>query len=165
MRTSEHNLIALIQSSGFEVDAVQGNEPEVRPRGSPALVLVGSRNQLRSVPRGTQPVGDRVWSPGAYRLHVPPASPTSLVVVIAEGVGDHGGWHLQVVLADRRGPPGGRGDAEVVDQVGESVRMERLTGASPGEEPAGVSVRRSVHVVAVVGPGQKQFREGAGNGC
>ncbi|MEU3771979.1 hypothetical protein AB0F11_01945 [Streptomyces sp. NPDC032472] len=27
MRTSEDNLIALIRSSGFEVDAVQGNEP------------------------------------------------------------------------------------------------------------------------------------------
>jgi hypothetical protein len=40
-------------------------------------------------------------------------------VVVAERVGDHGGGHLQHLLADRRGPAGGRRDTEVVDQLGE----------------------------------------------
>ncbi|WP_381790141.1 hypothetical protein [Streptomyces niveus] len=46
-------------------------------------VLVSSRIQLSPLPRGTQPVGDLVCSPGAYRLHVPPVSLRSLVVALS----------------------------------------------------------------------------------
>jgi hypothetical protein len=84
-------------------------------------------------------------------------------VVVAEGVGDDGGRHLQDLLSDRCGAAGGRGDAEVVDQGGQSVRVQRLVGSAPGEQPAGVAIRCGVHVVAVLDPGQEVFREERGD--
>jgi hypothetical protein len=38
------------------------------------------------------------------------------------------------VLADRCGPPGGRGYADVVDQRGETVGVHRLAGPAAGEQ-------------------------------
>jgi hypothetical protein len=55
-------------------------------------------------------------------------------VVVAEGVRDDGGGHLQDPLADRCGPGGRRGDAEVVDEAGEIVGVQRPAGASAGED-------------------------------
>jgi hypothetical protein len=48
-------------------------------------------------------------------------------LVVAEGVGDDGGRHLQDVLADRGDPAGDGGDAEVVDQSGQGVGVHRLS--------------------------------------
>ncbi|MET7622514.1 transposase [Streptomyces sp. NPDC005408] len=81
------------------------------------------------------------------------------LVVVAEGVCDDGGRHLQDLLADRCGAGGGRGDAEVVELAGETVGVQRLARATAGEEPAGVSVGRGVHFVAAVDPGQEEFGE------
>ena len=60
----------------------------------------------------------------------------SLPRMVAEGVGDDRGGHLQDVLADRGGPAGDGGDAEVIDQRRERVGVHRLSGAAPGEQPA-----------------------------
>jgi hypothetical protein len=35
--------------------------------------------------------------------------------VVAEGIGNHGGWHLEDVLADRGAASGDGGDSEFVD--------------------------------------------------
>lgn len=42
-----------------------------------AVVLVRSRIRMSPIPPKVQPVGDRVWSPTACRLQVPPASAES----------------------------------------------------------------------------------------
>ncbi|MGW0538545.1 hypothetical protein [Streptomyces sp. NPDC003032] len=58
-------------------------------------------------------------------------------MVVAERARDDGSGHFQYLLADRRGAAGGRGDTEVVDQLGQSEGVQRLTGPSAGEQPAG----------------------------
>lgn len=54
-------------------------------------------------------------------------------LMVAEGVGDDRGGHLQDVLADRGGSACGGGDAEVVDERGEGVGVHRLSGAAARE--------------------------------
>jgi hypothetical protein len=57
-------------------------------------------------------------------------------LMAAEGAGDDRGGHLQDVLADRGGPAGDGGNAEVIDQRRERVGVHRLAGPAPGEQPA-----------------------------
>ncbi|WP_327311975.1 hypothetical protein [Streptomyces sp. NBC_01235] len=60
-----------------------------------AVVLVSSHIQLSPIPRKVQPAGDRVWSPTACRLQVPPALVESQVVVTWwQPRGDDGGGLL-----------------------------------------------------------------------
>jgi hypothetical protein len=51
--------------------------------------------------------------------------------MVAEGVGDDRGGHLQDVLADRGGPAGDGGNAEVIDQRRERVGVHRLAVCVP----------------------------------
>jgi hypothetical protein len=77
-------------------------------------------------------------SPEAYRLQVPSLGREFGCgdLLVAEGVGDDRGGHLQDVLADRGGPAGDGGNAEVIDQRRERVGVHRLAGPAPGEQPA-----------------------------
>ena len=67
-------------------------------------------------------------------------------LMVAEGVGDDRGGHLQDVLADRGGPAGDGGDAEVIDQRRERVGVHRLAARRPGNS------QRELRFVAVFGP-------------
>ena len=53
-------------------------------------------------------------------------------LMVAEGAGYDRGGHLQDVLADRGGPAGDGGNAEVIDQRREGVGVHRLAGPAPG---------------------------------
>jgi len=77
--------------------------------------------------------------------------------VVAEGIGDDGGGHLQDVLADRGGSAGDGGDADAVDVRCECLGVHRLPGPAPGKQPARVAIRRCVHVVAVLDPVQQEI--------
>lgn len=57
-------------------------------------------------------------------------------LMVAEGRRRRQGRHLQDVLADRGGPAGDGGNAEVIDQRRERVGVHRLAGPAPGEQPA-----------------------------
>jgi DNA-binding CsgD family transcriptional regulator/pimeloyl-ACP methyl ester carboxylesterase len=83
-------------------------------------------------------------------------------VVVAEGLGEDRGGHVQDVLADGAGPAGGGGDAEVADERGEGVGVHGLPGAAAGKQPAGVVVGGGVHVVAVVHPGEQEVGDWSG---
>ncbi|AQS66856.1 hypothetical protein B1H29_07890 [Streptomyces pactum] len=70
-------------------------------------------------------------------------------MVVAEHVRDHGGGHVEELLADG-GAAGSYGrDPDLVQQSGQVIRAERLAGPAAGEEPAGRGVGGGVHVVAV----------------
>jgi len=48
-------------------------------------------------------------------------------VVEAERLGDDGSWSLEDELAQRGGPAGQAGDAEITDELGEGADAQRLT--------------------------------------
>ena len=83
-------------------------------------------------------------------------------MVVAEGLGDDRGGHVQDVLADGAGPAGGCGDAEVADERGEGIGVHGLPGAAAGKQPAGVVVGGGAHVVAVVNPGEQDVGDWGG---
>jgi magnesium transporter len=78
-------------------------------------------------------------------------------VVVAQCLGDDGCWDLQHELAQRGGPAGQGGDAEVTDELGEVAGVQRLAGSASGEQPAGTGVGGGLEVVAL-GCGLQQQR-------
>lgn len=67
-------------------------------------------------------------------------------LMVAEGVGDDRGGHLQDVLADRGGPGGDGGNAEIIDQRRERVGVIGWPARRPGNS------QRELRFVAVFGP-------------
>ena len=68
------------------------------------------------------------------------AEPGGGLVVVAERVRDHGGGHVEELLADG-GAAGSCGrDPDLVQQSGQVIGAERLAGPAAGEEPAGRGV-------------------------
>ena len=73
------------------------------------------------------------------------------VVVVAERLGDDGSWDLEDELAQRGGPAGQGGDAEIPDELAEVAGVQRLAGSASGEQPAGTGVGGGLQVVALGG--------------
>jgi hypothetical protein len=73
------------------------------------------------------------------------------VVVVAQRLGDDGCWDLEDELAQRGGPAGQGGDAEVTDQLCKVAGVQRLAGSASGEQPAGTGVGGGLEVVALGG--------------
>ena len=73
------------------------------------------------------------------------------LVVVAEGLGDHGRGCLEDELADGGAPARGGRDAEFVDRAGEGFGPQGLAGAATGEQPAGRVVGGGAHVGPLVG--------------
>ena len=85
------------------------------------------------------------------------------VVVVAERLGDDGCWDLQDELAQRGGPAGQGGDAEIADELAEVAGVQRLAGSASGEQPAGTGVGGGLQVVALGGGLQQQGGERLGH--
>jgi hypothetical protein len=85
-------------------------------------------------------------------------------VVVAQRLGDDGGWDLQHELAQRGGPAGQGGDAEVTDELAEVAGVQRLAGPASGEQPAGRRVGGGVQVVALVARSSR-VANGSGTGA
>jgi hypothetical protein len=54
-------------------------------------------------------------------------------VVVAQRLGDDGGWDLQDELAQRGGPAGQGGKAEIADELAEVAGVQRLAGSASGK--------------------------------
>lgn len=72
--------------------------------------------------------------------------------VIAESLSDDRRGHFQNVLPDRCCAASDGGDADVIDERGESVGVHRLSGPAAGEQPPGCVVGRGVHVAPAADP-------------
>jgi len=66
-----HDIISGVENSARSVILIPDNAIPTQPSNEPGPtwgpILAGSRIQLSPVPGGTQPLGDRAWSPRAYR--------------------------------------------------------------------------------------------------
>jgi hypothetical protein len=83
-------------------------------------------------------------------------------VVVAQRLGDDGGWDLQDELAQRGDPAGQGGDAEITDELAEVAGVQRLAGPASGKQPAGTGVGGGLQVVALGGGLQQQGGERVG---
>ncbi|MFD1545073.1 hypothetical protein [Nonomuraea guangzhouensis] len=86
------------------------------------------------------------------------------LVVVAEGVGDDGGRHLQELLPDGSAAGGGRWNADLVEELGEMVGAAGLARSAAGEQPARGTVDGGVHNVASRNVVQQQGRDRLGDG-
>ncbi len=83
--------------------------------------------------------------------------------VVAEGLSDDRGGCLQDELAQGGGAGGLDRDSEGADLLAQAAGVQGLAGATAGEQPAAVRVRRGGHVVPVGRGGQQESGEGLGH--
>src|SRR6266545_1578312 len=138
-----------------EPSPVAGGEILVWPRSRGSCISWLSLRRM-----ATAVVAGGVGAPGRSGLG---GDPGGGVVVVAERLGDDGGWDLQHELAQRGGPAGQGGDAEVTDELAEVAGVQRLAGPASGEQPAGTGVGGGVQVVALGGGLQQQGGERLGH--